>query len=231
MSHFIKHIFFDLDHTIWDFDRNAQETLLELYEAYQLKALGLNSVDFIERYTANNHSLWQQYHLGEITKEKLRQDRFRNTFLELGVKPELIPIEFEEDYVRISPTKTNLFEGAEKVLTYLQNKYDLHIISNGFKETTLTKMDLCGLNPYFTNVIISEDVGINKPDRLIFEHAITKADAKVEESIMIGDSLEADIRGAQNFGMKAIFFNPLNIAQPKDVEWQISHLEELLHHF
>ncbi len=231
MSHFIKHIFFDLDHTIWDFDRNAQETLLELYEAYQLKALGLNSVDFIERYTANNHSLWQQYHLGEITKEKLRQDRFRNTFLELGVKPELIPIEFEEDYVRISPTKTNLFEGAEKVLTYLQNKYDLHIISNGFKETTLTKMDLCGLNPYFTNVIISEDVGINKPDRLIFEHAITKADAKVEESIMIGDSLEADIRGAQNFGMKAIFFNPLNIAQPEDVEWQISHLEELLHHF
>jgi putative hydrolase of the HAD superfamily len=231
LSHFIKHIFFDLDHTIWDFDRNAQETLLELYEAYQLKALGLNSVDFIERYTANNHSLWQQYHLGEITKEKLRQDRFRNTFLELGVKPELIPIEFEEDYVRISPTKTNLFDGAEKVLTYLQNKYQLHIISNGFKETTLTKMDLSGLNPYFTNVIISEDVGINKPDKLIFEHAITKADAKVEESIMIGDSLEADIRGAQNFGMKAIFFNPLNITQPEDVEWQILHLEELLHHF
>ena len=194
--------------------------------------MGLNSSsEFIERYTANNHNLWQQYHLGEITKEKLRQDRFRNTFLELGVKPELIPIEFEEDYVRISPTKTNLFEGAEKVLTYLQNKYQLHIISNGFKETTLTKMDLSGLNPYFTNVIISEDVGINKPDKLIFEHAITKADAKVEESIMIGDSLEADIRGAQNFGMKAIFFNPLNITQPEDVEWQILHLEELLHHF
>lgn len=232
MSQLIKHIFFDLDHTIWDFDRNAQETLLELYEAYQLKTLGINSSSkFIERYTANNHSLWQQYHLGEITKEKLRQDRFRNTFLELGVKPELIPIEFEEDYVRISPTKTNLFEGAEKVLTYLQNKYQLHIISNGFKETTLTKMDLSGLNPYFTNVIISEDVGINKPDKLIFEHAITKADAKVEESIMIGDSLEADIRGAQNFGMKAIFFNPLNITQPEDVEWQILHLKELLHHF
>lgn len=231
MSQLIKHIFFDLDHTIWDFDRNAQETLLELYETYQLKGLGLQSVEFIERYTANNHSLWQQYHLGEISKEKLRQDRFRNTFLELGVKPELIPTEFEEDYVRISPTKTNLFEGAEKVLAYLQNKYKLHIISNGFKETTLTKMDLCGLNPYFTNVIISEDVGINKPDRLIFEHAINKAEAKVEESIMIGDSLEADIRGAQNFGMKAIFFNPLNIAQPEDVEWQISHLEELFHHF
>lgn len=232
MSQHIKHIFFDLDHTIWDFDRNAQETLLELYEAYQLSNLGLKSATaFIEKYTANNHSLWQQYHLGEITKEKLRQDRFRNTFLELGVKPELVPQKFEEDYVRISPTKTYLFEGANKVLAYLQNKYQLHIISNGFKETTLTKMDLSGLNPYFTNVIISEDVGINKPDRMIFEHAINKANAKIEESIMIGDSLEADIRGAQNFGMLAIFFNPLNVVQPHDVKWQILHLEELLNHF
>ena len=232
MSQLIKHLFFDLDHTIWDFDRNAQETLSELYEAYHLKNLGLGSATkFIERYTENNHNLWQKYHLGEISKEQLRQDRFRNTFLELGVKPELVPLKFEEDYVRISPTKTNLFAGAEKVLAYLQKKYQLHIISNGFKETTLTKMHVCGLNPYFTNVIISEDVGINKPDRLIFEHAISKADAKIEESIMIGDSLEADIRGAQNFGMKAIFFNPLNVEQPHDVKWQISHLEELLHHF
>ncbi len=232
MSQPIKHIFFDLDHTIWDFDRNAQETLMELYDAYQLKKIGLSSASlFIERYTENNHNLWQKYHLGEISKEQLREDRFRNTFLELGVKPELVPQQFEEDYVRISPTKKNLFDGAEKVLTYLQYKYQLHIISNGFKETTLTKMHVSGLNPYFTNVIISEDVGINKPDRLIFEHAINKASAKVNESIMIGDSLEADIRGAQNFGMKAIFFNPLKAQKPDDVPQQIHHLEELLHQF
>ncbi len=232
MSQAIKHIFFDLDHTIWDFDRNAQETLMELYEAYQLKKIGLNSATlFIERYTENNHNLWQKYHLGEISKEQLRQDRFRNTFLELGVKPELVPQQFEEDYVRISPTKKNLFAGAEKVLTYLQNKYQLHIISNGFKETTLTKMHVSGLNPYFTNVIISEDVGINKPDKMIFEHAINKASATVHESIMIGDSLEADIRGAQNFGMKAIFFNPLKAQKPDDVPQQIHHLEELLYQF
>jgi putative hydrolase of the HAD superfamily len=228
----IKHIFFDLDHTIWDFDRNAQETLLELYEVYQLKNLGLHSADlFIEKYTENNHRLWQQYHLGEITKERLREERFRKTFLELGIKPEHVPHQFEDDYVKISPTKTNLFAGAEKVLTYLQKKYELHIISNGFKETTLTKMDLSGLNPYFTNVIISEDVGVNKPNQKIFEHALAKANAIKDESIMIGDSLEADIRGAQDFGLKAIFFNPLNIEKPADVEWQIFHLEELLHHF
>lgn len=227
-----KHIFFDLDHTIWDFDRNANETLLELYEVYQLKKLGLDCAHtFIQRYTENNHRLWQRYHLGEITKEVLRHERFRNTFLELGIQPEFVPHQFEEDYVKISPTKTNLFDGAAKVLGYLQEKYQLHIISNGFKETTLTKMELSGLNPYFKQVIISEDVGVNKPNRLIFEHALDKAKATKNESIMIGDSLEADIRGAQSFGMKAIFFNPLRVEKPEDVEWQIHTLEELLHHF
>jgi len=227
-----KHIFFDLDHTIWDFDRNAQETLLELYEVHQLKALGLHSAeDFISLYTENNHRLWAQYHLGQITKDVLRAERFRSTFLTLGVHPDHVPLQFEEDYVRLSPTKTNLFDGAEKVLTYLKEKYHLHIISNGFKETTLTKMHLSGLNPYFKNVIISEDVGVNKPDKAIFEYALAKAEAQIHESIMIGDSLEADIRGAQNIGMKAIFFNPLNAAKPDDVDWQIAHLEELLNHF
>lgn len=227
-----KHIFFDLDHTIWDFDRNAEETLMELFEKYNLPALGLASPqNFIQTYTENNQLLWAEYHLGKITKEALRSQRFSKTFIQLGVKPELVPHQFEEDYVRISPTKTNLFEGSEKVLAYLQESYSLHIISNGFKETTLTKMDLSGLNPYFKNVIISEDVGVNKPDKAVFEYALEKAGAKKEESIMVGDSIEADIRGAQNFGMRAIFFNPLNREKPQDVLWQITHLEELLLHF
>jgi len=228
----IKHIFFDLDHTIWDFDKNAEETLQELYEIYKLRELGLLSAsEFILRYTENNHSLWAQYHLGLISKELLRAERFRKTFIELGVHPEKVPQQFEEDYVKISPTKTNLFEGAEKVLAYLQKKYTLHIISNGFRETTLTKMDLSGLNPYFTNVIISEEVGINKPDKAVFQYALDKAGANLEESIMIGDSLEADIYGAMNFGMKAIFFNPLNKEKPADVNMQIGHLEELINLF
>jgi len=228
----IKHIFFDLDHTIWNFDKNAEETLQELYEIYKLRELGLLSAsEFIQRYTENNHSLWAQYHLGLISKELLRAERFRKTFIELGVHPEKVPHQFEEDYVKISPTKTNLFEGAEKVLAYLQKKYTLHIISNGFRETTLTKMDLSGLNPYFSNVIISEEVGVNKPDKAVFQYALNKANASLEESIMIGDSLEADIYGAMNFGMKAIFFNPLNKEKPADVSMQISHLEELINLF
>ena len=149
----------------------------------------------------------------------------------MGVSPSQIPHQFEEDYVQLSPKKTNLFDGAEKVLSYLQKKYQLHIISNGFKETTLTKMELSALNPYFKNVIISEDVGVNKPDKAIFEFALNKAGAQVHESIMIGDSLEADIRGAQNFGMKAIFFNPQKTKKPVDVNWEINQLEELLINF
>jgi putative hydrolase of the HAD superfamily len=228
----IKHIFFDLDHTIWDFDKNAQETLHELYLQYKLEELGLASAEaFISTYTENNHSLWADYHVGKITRETLRAERFSRTFIQLGVHPERIPQQFEDDYVRITPTKTNLFLGSEKVLAYLQKKYSLHIISNGFKESTLTKMEVSGLNPYFTNVIISEDVGINKPDKAIFEYALDKAKALKHESIMIGDSIEADIRGAQGFGMKAIYFNPLNKELPEDVQWQISHLEELLNHF
>ena len=227
-----KHIFFDLDHTIWDFDRNAEETLLELYDSYQLKSLGVQCAkEFIANYTENNHKLWAQYHLGQITKDHLRSERFSSTFIQMGVSPSQIPHQFEEDYVQLSPKKTNLFDGAEKVLSYLQKKYHLHIISNGFKETTLTKMELSALNPYFKNVIISEDVGVNKPDKAIFEFALNKAGAQVHESIMIGDSLEADIRGAQNFGMKAIFFNPQKTKKPVDVNWEINHLEELLIHF
>lgn len=225
----IKHIFFDLDHTLWDFDRNANETLRELYQHYALANLGLNCAQtFIDKYTENNHTLWQKYHLGQINKETLRQERFRKTFLELGVKPEAVPLQFEEDYVRISPTKTNLFTGARQVLANLQQRYQLHIISNGFKETTLTKMRLCKLNTYFSQVIISEDVGINKPDSAIFAHALAKAGAQKQESIMVGDSLEADIYGALTFGMPAIFFNPREAPKPKDVPLAINNLPELL---
>lgn len=228
----IKHIFFDLDHTIWDFDRNARETLMELYELYQLEKMGLKSCQqFIDTYTENNHLLWAEYHVGRISKEQLRSQRFNKTFRQLGIRPDQIPAQFEEDYVRISPTKTHLFLGSEKVLTYLYEKYTLHIISNGFKETTLTKMEVSGLNPYFRNVIISEDVGVNKPHKAIFEYALNKAEAQKHESIMIGDSLEADIRGAQDYGIKAIYFNPLKKEIPSDVEWQINNMEELLLHF
>src|SRR5882757_6505540 len=136
-----KHIFFDLDHTIWDFDKNAEETLHELYQAHQLHTIGLTSADvFIETYTRNNHQLWAQYHIGEISKDELRDARFKKTFIELGLDPELMPVDFEDAYVKLCPTKTNLFPYAHETLQYLQGKYTLHLISNGFKESQQLKI-------------------------------------------------------------------------------------------
>ena len=224
-----NHLFFDLDHTIWDFDKNAEETLHELYHTYKLKNLGLHSADrFIERYTLNNHQLWADYHLGKISKQVLRETRFAKTFTDLGVSAEHIPHQFEDDYVAICPTKTNLFPHAHQTLSYLKDKYTLHVISNGFKESTEMKISNNGLDVYFEQVIISEVVGVNKPDRAIFEHALNLAKAEVSESIMIGDSIEADIRGAQDYGMKAIYFNPEGKEKPVDVELQINCLSELI---
>jgi putative hydrolase of the HAD superfamily len=223
-----RHIFFDLDHTIWDFDKNAEETLYELYDIYRLNEIGLPSAAvFIETYTRNNHQLWAEYHTGKITKTELRETRFKRTFIELGVHPDVLPIAFEDDYVKLCPTKTNLFPHAHETLQYLQSKYTLHLISNGFKEASELKIGNTNIGAYFENVIISEIVGINKPDPAIFQHALDLAGAQKHESIMIGDSLEADVYGALNFGMDAIYFNPFNTPKPDDVTLQVTHLKEL----
>jgi putative hydrolase of the HAD superfamily len=228
MKNKYKHLFFDLDHTIWDFDKNAEETLQELYVVYKLGELGLPSAEaFIETYTKNNHQLWADYHVGKISKETLREMRFKKTFLEMGLSPEVIPNDFEDDYVRICPTKTNLFEGAHQTLQYLHGKYTMHLITNGFKESQELKVKGTDIKKYFDQIIVSEDVGVNKPDPAIFQHALDRAGAEKETSLMIGDSIEADVRGALGFGMDAIYFNPAGLNKPADVPLQITSLNEL----
>ncbi len=224
-----QHIFFDLDHTIWDFDKNAEETLYELFLQHNLRDLGLAAPDvFIETYTRNNHRLWAEYHLGKISKQALREARFKHTFLELGLDEGIIPAGFEDDYVQLCPTKTNLFPDAHEVLKYLSRKYQLYIISNGFMESTKMKIEGCNLGKYFKHVFISEVIGINKPNPQIFEHALKTAGAQKQVSLMIGDSLEADVYGALNFGIDAIYFNPNKTEKPGNVPVQIHHLNELM---
>lgn len=223
-----KHLFFDLDHTLWDFDTNAKETLLELYDAYRLQEIGIPAAPvFIDQYTRNNHVLWAQYHRGEISKEELRATRFRKTFLDLGLSPELLPLQFEEDYVNLCPTKKNLFPDTLEVLDYLAPKYTLHIITNGFYESSMLKLNNTGLTPYFASITCSEVLGYNKPDTLIFEHALQTAGALKEESMMIGDSLEADITGAIRFGMDCIYFNPYKQKHTFKVTYEIEALASL----
>lgn len=223
-----RDIFFDLDHTIWDFDKNAEETLKELYADYQFDRLGIRSAEiFIETYTRNNHRLWAMYHNGLINKSELRAARFADTFVELGVDPKLFPLAFEEDYLRICPQKTNLFPHAHETLGYLSEKYTLHVISNGFKEASETKLNNSKLKPYFKSVVISEIIGIHKPHPDIFHYAVSNAQTAIPHSVMIGDSLEADVRGAKNVGMDSIFFNPRQQEVPEDIDRSISSLGEL----
>lgn len=224
-----KDIFFDLDHTIWDFDKNAEETLQELYFKFKFDELFQKETadNFIDVYTANNHRVWKMYHHGEIDKPTLRRLRFSDTFMALGVDPALFPVSFEEEYLLICPTKTNLLPNAIETLQYLQDKYNLHLITNGFKEACQSKLKHSNLKPFFKTVVISELYGVNKPDPRIFEHALINSDAKKELSIMIGDNIDADIRGAQNAGIEAIFFNPIQLDKPHDVNHMITNLKEL----
>lgn len=223
-----KDIFFDLDHTLWDFEKNAGEALTELFEIHNFEALGIASaISFIETYNRNNHRLWALYHHGKITKTELREARFADTFHELGIDPRLFPKAFEEEYLKLCPQKTHLFPHAHETLSYLQEKYTLHLISNGFGDAAETKVTKCGLKKYFTTIVISETVGVHKPDPRIFHHAVKNAKTAIPDSVMVGDSLEADIRGAQNVGMDAIYFNPKNEAVPRDIKRSIGTLSEL----
>lgn len=224
-----SHIFFDLDHTLWDFDKNAEETLHELYSSYQLKDLGIHSVDdFISVYTEHNHRLWRDYHNGLISKEQLRASRFKITFEHFGLEESKIPHQFEVDYVTICPTKTNLFEGTHDVLSALKERYQLHIITNGFLESQTMKMERTNINQYFKHIFVSEVIGLYKPDVALFKHALEVVEGKAGSSLMVGDSLEADVLGAKNAGIDQVYFNPLKSAHPYVVTHEISHLSELL---
>lgn len=224
-----KDIFFDLDHTIWDFDKNAEETLDELYFKYKFDDLFNNASaqDFISTYTRNNHRVWALYHHGKIDKATLRKMRFADTFTELGVDPQLFPIEFEDEYLAICPTKTNLFPNALETLDYLKKDYRLHLISNGFKEACESKLKHSNLAPYFETIVISEIFGVNKPDIRIFEYALNNGNAYKNSSIMIGDNIDADVRGALNAGMDAIYFNAIGAEKPEDINHMIVDLKEL----
>lgn len=210
LKHPKKAVFFDLDHTLWDFDRNAREALEELYLIYRFDEIfGTSGVDsFITTYQSNNQRLWGLYNTGQIDKASLRERRFRETFAELGADPEAFPQKFEEDYLSICPRKPHLFPYALETLEYLKTRYSLHLISNGFREACSVKIRHSGLIGYFDNVVISEIVGVLKPDPAIFAHALGKARVTAEEAVMIGDNLEADVKGALGAGIEAVYFNP-----------------------
>lgn len=228
MTSTIKHVFFDLDRTLWDFNANSREELANLWETYNLHQKGISLPDeFIKIYEKVNEQCWAKYRNKEITKEELRGKRFENTLAYFGIKDKGLAEKIGESYIKNSPRHTILIEGSLDLLTYLKNKYSLHIITNGFNEVQKLKLNNCELTPFFEEIITSDEVGVLKPNPKVFEYALEKANAKNTESIYIGDSFKVDIEGALNVGMQAIFYNPNLKEHSLDILGDVITLKEI----
>lgn len=222
------HIFFDLDHTLWDFDTNAYQTLQELYEKYFLEARGVRSFStFIDRYKQINDEMWTQYSKGQITKESLRSERFYRALLEHGIDDRELSIAIGNDYVAFSPIKTALFPFTVETLAYLGKKYGLYILTNGFEEVQHLKLDSSKIKHHFKEVITSERAGYKKPDKRMFEFALRLAGANAQEVLMVGDTLDVDIAGARDAGIDQVYFNPAKLPHNEKVTYEINCLSEL----
>ena len=225
----MKHIFFDLDRTLWDFEKNSHTTLLELIFQFNLIEKGIdNAEDFIKKYKIHNARLWDLYRENKINKEKLRSKRFLMVLEEYGIDDKDLAEQFGLAYIKQSPLKTKLSPFTHEVLSYLKNKYTLHIITNGFEEVQHIKLAAADLKQYFDIVVTSEEVGVKKPNSKIFEFALEQANAKAEQSIMIGDDLAVDVLGAEKAGMQGIYFNPNKEEHKEEVVHEIFCLSELM---
>jgi putative hydrolase of the HAD superfamily len=220
MNH-IKHVFFDLDHTLWDFDKNSKLTFIYIFEKHQLN---IDIEKFLEGYEVINFKFWKLYREDKINKEYLRFNRLKEALDLIGYKAsdQLIHL-LSEDYIKYLTNYNFLFDGTLDVLEYLHPKYQLHILTNGFTEVQSLKMNKSGLSNFFTTITDAEMAGVKKPNPDIFNFALNQAQAQTSNSIMIGDSFEADILGANNIGLDAIFFNPKNKETQKGFK-AINHL-------
>ncbi len=224
-----RHLFFDLDHTLWDFETNAHETLEQLFADYDLARHGLFTfAEFSQRYSDVNHALWRLYQSNKVTQKQLRETRFVRTLTRLGVAEADIPDDISDRFTDILPSKAAVFPHTHEVLTYLKDKgYRLHLITNGFEDVQHRKLASSNLARYFDQIITSEHTGCLKPDPRMFAHALQAAGATAAESLMIGDNLECDVLGAYNAGIDQVYFNPDKRRHFAQVTHEISSLDEL----
>jgi len=224
-----NHIFLDLDKTLWDFTANTIDTFQDLFEVFDLKNKGIESAElFHETYEVINEHLWNQYRQGLIEKDYLSLQRYILTLKEFGIADAALSENLSKEYLRLSPLKTKLIPGTHDVLEYLKEKYTLHIITNGFNEVQYVKIKQSGLDVYFDKVITSQEAGYNKPNENIFYYALNEAGATATESLMIGDDIDVDIRGASKAGIDQVFVNFENIKHDFTPTFEVFSLFELM---
>lgn len=205
MNKEITDVFFDLDHTLWDFDKNSGLAFERLFRLHNIR---IPLSEFLEVYEPINFRYWKLYREDQVTKDELRKGRFREAFRPFGVSyAEEMLEQLAVTYIRELPKDNHLLEGAREVLEYLHLRYQLHIITNGFSEVQSVKLNKSEIAHFFMTVTTSEEVGLKKPHPVVFERALEKAEVAPEKSIMIGDTFEADILGAEKVGMQTLFFN------------------------
>ncbi len=229
-----KHLFFDLDHTLWDFEANSRQTLQELYDTLELGKRGVNDFGlFHKNYLVHNDKLWERYRNGYIKVDELRWKRMWLTLLDFKIADEPLARQMGIIFLDLLPTRKLLFPYTTEVLDYLaQKNYQLHLITNGFEKTQHSKLQYSGLDKYFRHVITSEGSNSLKPHKEIFEYAFQKTGALPAESIMIGDTIEVDILGAVNAGIDQVHVNHLTrekvpVTENKYPTYTVFSLKEL----
>jgi putative hydrolase of the HAD superfamily len=224
-----QHLFFDLDHTLWDFDKNAKTTLTEIYSQFDLdNKVNAAFDDFYQQYLFHNQVLWDRYHKGFISADDLKWKRMWRTLLDFKIADEPLARNISGRFLEILPTQKEVFPHTFELLDYLAGKkYALHLITNGFEKTQWSKLKHSGLDKYFIHVITSEASNSLKPKKEIFDFAMNMAGADLNNSIMIGDNLDADIQGAINAGMDNIFVNHIKASTTLTPTYTVTHLSEL----
>lgn len=223
-----KTIFFDLDHTLWDFDTNSKETLTELYEHYSLHDRGVTSLEaFNQNFSKVNEALWDLYDRGLIDSDVIRKERFKKILEPFQVVDQDLIAKLSHDYLYGCPRKAALLPGAVEVLSYLSDKYSLSLITNGFEEIQGLKLQSSNITHYFDHIVTSQKAGHKKPAREIFEYALDLHKHEAQEAIMIGDNLMTDIAGAKNASVDTVFFNPHQKPHQTVVNHEITSLHEL----
>lgn len=220
----IKDVFFDLDHTLWDFDKNSEITFENIFNRNH-PTIEIKS--FIEKYVPINQECWKLYQYDKITHQELRYNRLKQSFdaLNYEISDQEIDL-IADEYIHYLPDNNHLFDGTFEILDYLSERYNLHIITNGFADVQYRKISNSKLTGYFDTITNSEMAGVKKPNPIIFEFALDLAKAKKEHSVMIGDSYDADVQGALNSGLDAIFFNEAVNPVEQNIK-QINHLLEI----
>lgn len=221
----IKHIFFDLDHTLWDFEKNSA---LAFEKIFQELKFDIDTQQFMDVYNPINVAYWKLYERNEIDQEALRVNRLKDAFEGINFEVTLEEINaISHLFIEYLTSNNHLIEGTIETLDYLKDNYELHIITNGFSFVQEVKLQRSNLDKYFVTITNSELAGHKKPHENIFQYALSLANASKNQSIMVGDSIEADVLGALNFGMKAVYFNPENETVSHDAIVQIQKLTQL----